>query len=128
MKQLSTPEEIRERMGLRPLSECVDSGGSSIYGRTAKRGIDPQLAGIVGRPWSAPKSQRVEKPLKATPVAPGVPVGSALAWSEYVDGVEAKRSGQVWSAHWRSGVVWAAPADGGSAVAVRLKTMEVWTW
>lgn len=57
-----------------------------------------------------------------------------LSWTEYEDvrtlsGIptgERKavtRTGQVWSAHRKPGVVWVAPSDGGSAVAIVVNTL-----
>lgn len=135
MTNLSTPEQIRERMGIKPLGAVyVDpDNGSSLYGRSAQRGLDPDLMGMVGKPYSKPRLKRDGAPFKPGNAVGGVPVGAMLSWTEMrrvlVDSIErtesVKRSGQVWSGHWKPRVVWVAPSDGGSAVAVDTKTMEV---
>lgn len=107
------------------------------YGRRSERGIGPSIrSGIDTKPWRAPRLKPDGQPFKPTVAVKDVPVGAMLSWTEYEDvrtlsGIptgERKavaRTGQVWSAHWKPGVVWVAPSDGGSAVAVVVKTLEV---
>lgn len=103
-----------------PLARVVE------YGRSAqKEGIRSDLSpGVDKRRWKAPSLKPEGREFKPTAVAPGVPVGSLLTWEQ--DG--ARRSGQVWSRHWRPGVVWVAPEDGGQAVALNVKTLDVITY
>ncbi len=108
------------------------------YGRTAKRGIDPSIqSGIDTKPWQTPRLKPDGQPFKPSAAVKDVPVGAMLTWTEYRDvrslsGIATgereavTRTGQVWSGHRKPGVVWVAPSDGGSAVAVEAKTLEAY--
>lgn len=104
-----------------PLAQVIPEG----YGRSAlkegctRRDISP---GVDKSRWKAPKLHPEGRPFKPSNATAGVPIGSLLSWTE--DG--AKRSGQVWAACWKKpGAVWVAPDDGGSAVALCTKTLDV---
>lgn len=113
-----------------PLAALVE------YGRRAERGPDASLrSGLDVKPWRAPKLHREGAPFRPTAATKGVPVGASITWTECrevrslagiptgeTEAVE--RSGQVWSGHWKAGVVWVAPEGGGPAVAVVVKTLE----
>lgn len=107
------------------LTNGDDTALESLYGKSMQRGLDSSLAGMVGKPWRPPALKRDGAPFKPTAATVGTPVGSPIAWVEYVDGQAVTRRGQVWSGCSRSpGAVWVAPEDGGPAVALS-KTLEV---
>lgn len=102
----------------RPLAKCVEYGRSALregYRTDLSRGVDRS-------PWKAPSLKSDGRPFKPSNATSGVPVGSAISWTE--NGV--RRSGQVWSGcSKKAGAIWVAPDDGGSAVALCSKTLDV---
>lgn len=117
-----------------PLDGLVDSGGSSLFGKTPARGLDASIrSGIDMRPWRPPTLKRDGAAFKPTAAAKDVPVGALVAWREWTtrhggtlsERVEVTRRGQVWSGCPKSpGAVWVAPEDGGPGVALS-KTLDV---
>lgn len=101
-----------------PLHEHVEYGRSAL-----KEGRRSDLSpGVDFKRWKAPSLKPEGRPFKPGNATAGVPIGSAISWLE--DGV--KRSGQVWAASWKKpGAIWVAPDDGGPAIALCTKTLDV---
>lgn len=109
------------------------------YGRSAlKEGYRTDLSrGVDKSRWKAPSLKPDGRPFKPSNVVAGVPVGSLISWEESrelrsMSGIPegrfetVRRSGQVWAAcSKKPGAVWVAPDDGGSAVALCSKTLDV---
>lgn len=111
-----------------PLHQHVEYGRSAL-----KEGRRSDLStGVDFKRWKPPTLKPEGREFKPSNATSGVPIGSMLSWIEHrdADGNQLdeprRRSGQVWAASWKkAGAVWVAPDDGGSAVALCTKTLDV---
>ena len=102
-----------------PLRAHVEYGRTALVEGSARRDLSP---GVDFKRWKAPKLLDEGRPFVPAKATNGVSLGGFVSRDEK----DGRRSGQVWAAcPKKPGAIWVAPDDGGSAVALCSKTLDV---